>query len=124
MKSPFVKCSCGCIVIPLHRESERLKDHMDCILIKACDHAADDGINLSFHVRAIERWKVIRDPGYIYNNELRPLPVELDEKETQNLMDSISALLHLGQAAFDAQFAAERMVRGIQRVQEVESRSA
>ena len=91
MQSPFVKASCGCVVIPLDRPSDKIADMADCILLKACDGDGD----WCFHTRSFEPWKVKFDTGHKYH-ECTPHPRPLTEEETMLVVTAIGALVCMG----------------------------
>jgi hypothetical protein len=94
MKSPFVKASCGCIVIPLHKLSDKIDDYMVCILIKPCDGEGD----WCFHERPFEPCKVIKDENVDYSGRSAE-PRLLDEAETAEAIKEINKLVCLGYRA-------------------------
>lgn len=69
MKHPFVRASCGCVVIPLFCRGTHLANHMKCVVLKACDE--EDG-DISFHMRDMEPEK-IRKGEYLADSEVEAL---------------------------------------------------
>lgn len=94
MLSPFVKASCGCVVIPLDRTNA--VGNAECILIKACD--SEDG-GLSFHFRGFEPWKVKFDPVCTKYSAQTPTPRPLGESETAHMVESLGTLVQMGNEA-------------------------
>ncbi len=109
MKSPFVKASCGCIVIPLHHPSKSFPDMMQCILIEACDRDGYANTKWSFNVRDMESHKVVYDQKHNYRGDV--IPHELDEEWTLSIIRSICTLMVIGGKALELTSALDMINR-------------
>lgn len=97
MSSPFIKATCGCVVIPLSEPQIDPKASVDCILFKPCD--GDSG-NWCFSTRKFESYRVFVHAGYKYH-ETEALPRPLNENETKVVIRSFSALVDIAYKAIE-----------------------
>jgi hypothetical protein len=95
--SPFIKASCGCVVLPLSREANEA-GCVECIFLRACD--GEEG--WCFSTRHMEKRKVFDDGGDYrdgYRGPTRPRPLTADEQS--RVIEAISRLTSAGQQMFE-----------------------
>jgi hypothetical protein len=106
MNSPFIRASCGCIVIPLFGPDEvalqgpALKHAIlrPCVCVHACESDSESRL-WSFRERHYESYKVVHFPDFAYPEAGRP-PAPLSEAETVAAIRSLSTLVIAGHAAY------------------------
>lgn len=104
MTSPFVRATCGCIVIPLHRPGN-FPDSMECIIVRACDAEG-----WHFNMRSFESWKVVQDDSHNYGLQDRPQP--LGPTETGLIVAAIGHLVSMGDLASEITLNLSRITDG------------